>query len=237
MPQDDPDIRKILSRNGFNPDTPPSDIGLKNYYKRESLELHPDKIGNPNFVKYKNINEKSRLQKFQQLSIDYNILQGKGYSFGKSSFGKSSFGESSFINKTKTFLKNLGSGIWKHKSKILILSYIAGIALFTGRERGRIDKFSKALTPRERKEFEEFMKEMKEILDKYNKTKDRKQFEIDLYKIRNNKTVIGLIDEYYKLYYPVFYKKLQEIAKKESEKAREMEEELAKLRKMPGFNL
>ena len=113
MPQENPDIRKILSRNGFNPDLPPGDIGLNKYYIRESIELHPDKIGNPSFTKYKNINEKSRENKLFQLNNDKDILRNAGYSFGKSSFGKSSFGESLFINKTKTFLKNLGSGIWK----------------------------------------------------------------------------------------------------------------------------
>jgi hypothetical protein len=166
-----------------------------------------EKVSSPRY-------DQSKANKLTQLNKDKNILTTAGYSFG----------ESRFTNKTKLFLKNLGKGMWKHKKKIIGLSYIGFIALSSGREHGRIVKFSKALTPQERNEFEIFKKESKEIIDKYNKTKNDRELNTDLNNLLvKNVRILKLIGEYYKLYYPESYEMMQQIIKKQQAEQQEMD--------------
>jgi len=188
MKQNNPNIRKILKRHGFNPDFPPSDIGFKKYWHNESRQLHSDKSGNSNYNKYKGINTKSKENKLAQLNDDYDILKDAGYSFG---------------NKTKLFLKKISRGMWNNKFKILGLSSIAAVALATGRERGRIDRFSKTLSPEERKDMKNFIKEFNILLNKYKQNKNEDEFHESL-KILTLKyeRVYDLIKDYFKTYHP-----------------------------------
>jgi hypothetical protein len=190
--------QQILKLYNFDPKLPPGDIGFNQYYKREALKLHPDKVNNRKDLTDE---EKEKLiYEFKQLGTNKEILNNAGYSFGNT-------------KKVKEVLKKLGGKIWNNKGKIVLATtaaYIGKKAVDSGLHRGRyenfFDKHIKAkLDPEDKKEWEHWKKGLWRV----GSWSDKQIIDFTIFLQR---TGMGIdILEYIKLNYPKEYILLQKL--------------------------